>query len=137
MPCCRAACLSILLLSAHLDSALAAPPGAESGPARPPGLVEPVPAGGQPIRLDIRPATNLPARLGPLSLASGPRQPTGEGGVGPAVAGAARGEPAASPFQVPPGFTWQLVAGPPLVSRPISADFDEQGRLYVTDSSGS
>jgi putative membrane-bound dehydrogenase-like protein len=31
----------------------------------------------------------------------------------------------------------ELVAGPPLVDRPITADFDEQGRLYVTDSSGS
>ena len=29
------------------------------------------------------------------------------------------------------------VAGPPLVDRPITADFDEQGRLYVADSSGS
>src|SRR5438128_876355 len=38
---------------------------------------------------------------------------------------------------VPDGFEVELVAGPPLVNRPISADFDEQGRLYVTDSSGS
>ena len=38
---------------------------------------------------------------------------------------------------VPEGFEVELVAGPPLVNRPISADFDEQGRLYVTDSSGS
>src|SRR2546430_778282 len=38
---------------------------------------------------------------------------------------------------VPDGFEVELVAGPPLVERPISADFDEQGRLYVTDSSGS
>jgi putative membrane-bound dehydrogenase-like protein len=40
-------------------------------------------------------------------------------------------------FTVPDGFEVQLVAGPPLVNRPIEADFDEQGRLYVTDSSGS
>jgi len=40
-------------------------------------------------------------------------------------------------FTVPDGFEVELVAGPPLVNRPISADFDEQGRLYVTDSSGS
>lgn len=40
-------------------------------------------------------------------------------------------------FTVPDGFTVELVAGPPLVDRPISADFDELGRLYVTDSSGS
>jgi putative membrane-bound dehydrogenase-like protein len=40
-------------------------------------------------------------------------------------------------FTVPEGFTVELVAGPPLVDRPIIADFDEQGRLYVADSSGS
>jgi putative membrane-bound dehydrogenase-like protein len=38
---------------------------------------------------------------------------------------------------VPDGFEVELVAGPELVQRPISASFDEQGRLYVTDSSGS
>ena len=31
----------------------------------------------------------------------------------------------------------ERVAGPPLVDRPIVADFDEAGRLYVADSSGS
>ncbi|HEY2953324.1 MAG TPA: PVC-type heme-binding CxxCH protein [Verrucomicrobiae bacterium] len=40
-------------------------------------------------------------------------------------------------FTVPDGFEVELVAGPPLVNRPIEADFDELGRLYVTDSSGS
>ncbi|MBA62299.1 MAG: dehydrogenase [Planctomycetaceae bacterium] len=40
-------------------------------------------------------------------------------------------------FTVPEGMTVQRVAGPPLVDRPIHADFDEQGRLYVLDSSGS
>lgn len=40
-------------------------------------------------------------------------------------------------FVLPDGFDLEQVAGPPLVERPISADFDEQGRLYVTDSSGS
>jgi putative membrane-bound dehydrogenase-like protein len=38
---------------------------------------------------------------------------------------------------VPDGFEVELAAGPPLVERPISAAFDEEGRLYVTDSSGS
>jgi putative membrane-bound dehydrogenase-like protein len=38
---------------------------------------------------------------------------------------------------VPDGFEVDLVAGPELVERPVSASFDEQGRLYVTDSSGS
>jgi putative membrane-bound dehydrogenase-like protein len=40
-------------------------------------------------------------------------------------------------FTLPDGFEIELVAGPPLVNRPITADFDEEGRLYVTDSSGS
>jgi putative membrane-bound dehydrogenase-like protein len=40
-------------------------------------------------------------------------------------------------FTLPVGFEIELVAGPPLVDRPITADFDEQGRLYVADSSGS
>lgn len=40
-------------------------------------------------------------------------------------------------FTLPGGFTVEHVAGQPLVDRPVSADFDERGRLYVTDSSGS
>ena len=40
-------------------------------------------------------------------------------------------------FTLPAGFDIELVAGPPLVDRPIEADFDEEGRLYVSDSSGS
>jgi putative membrane-bound dehydrogenase-like protein len=38
---------------------------------------------------------------------------------------------------VPDGFEIELIAGPPVVERPISGSFDEVGRLYVTDSSGS
>jgi putative membrane-bound dehydrogenase-like protein len=38
---------------------------------------------------------------------------------------------------VPAGFSVERVAGPPLVNRPIVADFDDEGRLYVADSSGS
>ena len=37
---------------------------------------------------------------------------------------------------VPDGFTIELIAGPPLVNRPISIAFDEQGHLYATDSAG-
>jgi putative membrane-bound dehydrogenase-like protein len=40
-------------------------------------------------------------------------------------------------LKVADGFVVERVAGPPLVDRPIVADFDEQGRLYVADSSGS
>jgi putative membrane-bound dehydrogenase-like protein len=39
-------------------------------------------------------------------------------------------------FTLPAGFMIEQVAGPPLVDRPIVADFDEEGRLYVADSSG-
>jgi putative membrane-bound dehydrogenase-like protein len=38
---------------------------------------------------------------------------------------------------VPAGFEIEPVARPPLVNRPIVADLDEEGRLYVADSSGS
>ncbi|MDQ6632245.1 MAG: hypothetical protein M3Y82_10900, partial [Verrucomicrobiota bacterium] len=38
---------------------------------------------------------------------------------------------------VPDGFEIELVSNTNIVHRPVSMDFDEQGRLYVTDSSGS
>src|SRR5438067_7240741 len=40
-------------------------------------------------------------------------------------------------FTLPEGFTIELAAGPDLAPRPIAAAFDDKGRLYVTDSSGS
>ncbi|MEO8352420.1 MAG: PVC-type heme-binding CxxCH protein [Chthoniobacteraceae bacterium] len=40
-------------------------------------------------------------------------------------------------FTVPDGFEVTLAADAHLVPRPLSASFDDQGRLYVTDSSGS
>lgn len=40
-------------------------------------------------------------------------------------------------FTVPDGFEVEQVAGADLVLRPVSASFDDRGRLYVTDSSGS
>src|SRR5262245_8369600 len=40
-------------------------------------------------------------------------------------------------FRIPDGFTIERVAGPPLADRPITAAFDDVGRLYVADSSGS
>ncbi|MEX2187935.1 MAG: PVC-type heme-binding CxxCH protein [Pirellulales bacterium] len=40
-------------------------------------------------------------------------------------------------FTVADEFIVERVAGPPLVDRPITCDFDELGRLYVADSSGS
>lgn len=40
-------------------------------------------------------------------------------------------------FTLPPGFVIEVVAGPPLVDRPITAALDEAGHLYIADSSGS
>src|SRR3954447_24106951 len=40
-------------------------------------------------------------------------------------------------FTLPAGFTIELAAGPPLTDRPITIDFDEEGRLYISESSGS
>ena len=40
-------------------------------------------------------------------------------------------------FTIPDGFSLEVAAAQPLVDRPITASFDEQGRLYVADSSGS
>lgn len=41
------------------------------------------------------------------------------------------------PIKVPDGFSIELVAGSPLVERPIVATFDDDGHLYVAESSGS
>ena len=46
-------------------------------------------------------------------------------------------QPSRPTLTVAPGFSVERVAGPPLVNRPIVADFDDEGRLYVADSSGS
>lgn len=40
-------------------------------------------------------------------------------------------------FRIPDGFELTLAATQPVVDRPITAAFDEQGYLYVADSSGS
>jgi len=40
-------------------------------------------------------------------------------------------------FSIPDGFSIEQVTTTDLVERPITADFDEQGHLYVADSSGS
>ncbi len=40
-------------------------------------------------------------------------------------------------FTLPDGLTVELVAGPPLVDRPITMALGDKGELYVADSSGS
>ena len=42
----------------------------------------------------------------------------------------------AVPIKVPEGFTVELVAGPPLVTHPTMAAFDNRGRLYVCNNAG-
>src|SRR5206468_8717944 len=39
-------------------------------------------------------------------------------------------------FKLPEGFVIERVAGPPGVERPMLANFDDRGRLYVADSTG-
>jgi putative membrane-bound dehydrogenase-like protein len=40
-------------------------------------------------------------------------------------------------FTLPDGFTIERIAGPGLTDRPVHGDFDERGRLYLAESSGS
>jgi putative heme-binding domain-containing protein len=52
---------------------------------------------------------------------------------------AGRSEPPAAPMrlQVPPGFIVEKVAGPPLVRYPLFAAFDDRGRLFVAEGTGT
>jgi putative membrane-bound dehydrogenase-like protein len=58
-------------------------------------------------------------------------------GLAPGTAPAAEVAAGRYLFRVPDGFTVQMVADEPLVKYPICADFDERGRLYVCESSGT
>jgi putative heme-binding domain-containing protein len=40
-------------------------------------------------------------------------------------------------YQVPPGFVVEKVAGPPLVRYPLFGAFDDKGRLYVAEGTGT
>lgn len=53
-----------------------------------------------------------------------------------AIASAAEFTIGARTVRVPDGYEVELIAGPPLVDRPISVSRDELGRLYATDSAG-
>src|SRR4051812_28680686 len=85
-----------------------------------------------------------PSRLTPMSPATPPARLYSSIaavalmlGVMPSIAPAAEVALNGHQFRVPDGFTVELVAGPPLVDRPIVADYDERGRLYVAESSGT
>ena len=58
-------------------------------------------------------------------------------GVGALAGWPSAQQPGRPTLTVPDGFEVVRVAGPPLDERPIVADFDEEGRLYVAESSGS
>src|SRR5438105_14364926 len=45
--------------------------------------------------------------------------------------------PPAPEFQAPPGFVVEKVAGPPLVRYPLFAAFDDRGRLFVAEGTGT
>jgi putative heme-binding domain-containing protein len=45
--------------------------------------------------------------------------------------------PSAPRFQVPDGFVVEKVAGPPLVRYPLFAAFDDRGRLFVAEGTGT
>lgn len=45
-------------------------------------------------------------------------------------------EPAIDKFVVPPGWTVERIAGPPLINYPLFACFDDQGHLYVAEGTG-
>ena len=64
--------------------------------------------------------------------------------VAAVVLAGANGPVAATEFRfpsgtitLPDGYTIDVAAAPPLVERPVTIDFDERGRLYVTESSGT
>src|SRR3954451_21961687 len=40
-------------------------------------------------------------------------------------------------FRAPPGFVVEKVAGPPLVRYPLFAAFDDRGRLFVAEGTGT
>jgi len=57
--------------------------------------------------------------------------------IGGGHAAAAEVPIAGQVLTVPDGCTVEALAAAPLVERPVTCDFDERGRLYVTESSGS
>jgi putative membrane-bound dehydrogenase-like protein len=57
--------------------------------------------------------------------------------LAPTVVGAAEIPLDGQIFTLPDGFSIEVIAKPPLVNRPVTGAFDEQGRFYVSDSSGS
>ncbi|MBI1914495.1 MAG: HEAT repeat domain-containing protein [Planctomycetes bacterium] len=59
------------------------------------------------------------------------------GGTPAERAGPPPKEPVPPRFRVPPGFVIEKVAGPPLVRYPLFAAFDDRGRLFVAEGTGT
>jgi hypothetical protein len=57
--------------------------------------------------------------------------------LGTANLGAATRQIGTHTFTLPEGFQIEAVATTEQVARPVNGSLDDQGRLYVTDSSGS
>src|SRR5438105_1639920 len=55
----------------------------------------------------------------------------------PTVQAVAPREGAPPRFSLPPGFVFEKVAGPPLVRYPLFACFDDRGRLFVAEGTGT
>jgi putative heme-binding domain-containing protein len=53
------------------------------------------------------------------------------------IGGSGKKDVAKPRFQVPPGFIVEKVAGPPLVRYPLFAAFDDHGRLFVAEGTGT
>ena len=72
-----------------------------------------------------------------LLAAPGVGQQAGPAGTNPepvATQGPRTPEEERRGFHLPPGFEVQLVAAEPYVRKPINMNFDDRGRLWVTES---
>jgi len=81
--------------------------------------------------------SSLPAARGRRWLIAGALLLPGASLLPPGAAVAADVAVGGPAISVPDGFVVEQVAGPPLVERPVAVAFDADGRLYVTESSGS
>ena len=74
----------------------------------------------------MKPASSLLFAIAAVALHLAPASP----------ARAAEIEVGEAVITVPDGYTVERIAAAPVVERPIAVAFDEQGRMYATDSGG-
>ncbi|HEV3343724.1 MAG TPA: hypothetical protein VG125_25350 [Pirellulales bacterium] len=53
------------------------------------------------------------------------------------TSGLSAADPSTARFQLPDGFTVEQIAGPPLVRYPLFVSFDDRGRMYVAEGTGT